>query len=84
MYFVYALSSLNYPYIYVGLSANLKDRIKRHNSGYERTTKPYAPFQLIYFEVLEDRLLRAVPYFFPLNSWTTFTFPPIRITDSPN
>ena len=55
MYFVYALQSLKRPYIYVGMSANLKQRIDRHNAGYERTTKPYRPFVLIYFEVVDTR-----------------------------
>jgi len=28
----------------------------RHNKGYEPTTKPYAPFQLIYSEITETRI----------------------------
>lgn len=44
MYIVYAISSVNRNYIYVGLTSNLGARLKRHNSGLERTTKPYAPF----------------------------------------
>ena len=55
MYFVYALSSQNRNYIYVGLTSNLFSRIERHNKGYERTTKPYLPYQLIYFEMQPDR-----------------------------
>jgi putative endonuclease len=54
-YFVYAISSLNRNYIYVGLSSNLEQRFKRHNDGYEKTTKPYAPFRLIYTENCSDR-----------------------------
>ena len=34
-------------YIYVGLTANVENRISRHNKGYEKTTRPYAPFRLI-------------------------------------
>ena len=48
MYFVYAIKSLERNYIYVGLTDNLKRRFDQHNSGHERTTKPYAPFVLIY------------------------------------
>jgi len=48
MYTVYGISSLNRNYIYVGLTSNLDARLLRHNKGYERTTKPYAPFELIY------------------------------------
>jgi hypothetical protein len=32
----------------VGLTSDLEARLFRHNNGYERTTKPYAPFRLIH------------------------------------
>ncbi len=54
-YFVYAISSLYRNYIYVGLTSNITNRFHRHNSGYEKTTKPYAPFELIYTERCKDR-----------------------------
>jgi len=41
MFWVYAISSLNRNYIYVGLTSDLESRIARHNKGYEKTTKPY-------------------------------------------
>ena len=50
MYFVYVLNSLHRSYIYVGLSSNLKRRIDDHNKGFNKTTKPYAPFELIHLE----------------------------------
>jgi putative endonuclease len=37
-------------YIYVGLTTKLNDRFKRHNSGYEKTTRSYKPFELIFTE----------------------------------
>ncbi|EIJ37854.1 putative endonuclease containing a URI domain [Galbibacter orientalis DSM 19592] len=52
---VYAISSLKTNYIYVGMTSNLKERINRHNSGRERTTKFYLPFELIFSEVCNDR-----------------------------
>jgi len=55
MYTVYAISSISRNYIYVGMTSDLKARLNRHNSGYERTTRPYAPFQLIYQENCENR-----------------------------
>ncbi len=55
MYFVYALRSINYNYIYVGMTSDLNKRINAHNRGYERTTKPYLPFNLIYTEKCEKR-----------------------------
>jgi len=50
MYKVYAIKSKLRKYIYVGLTSNLEERIQRHNSGRERTTRAYRPFVLIYSE----------------------------------
>lgn len=55
-YKVYAISSLVRNYIYVGLASDLNERFHRHNSGYEKTTKPYLPFELIYAENCADRV----------------------------
>ncbi len=55
MFVVYAIASLNSKYVYVGLTSNLEERLHRHNSRYEKTTKPYAPFVLIYSESLLNR-----------------------------
>ena len=38
------------------MTTDINARIKRHNNGYERTTKPYIPFELIYIEECPDRL----------------------------
>jgi putative endonuclease len=55
MYFVYAISSLERNYIYVGLTDNLERRFSEHNSGRNKTTKPYRPFKLLYFEECKTR-----------------------------
>ncbi|MEQ6124975.1 GIY-YIG nuclease family protein [Pseudotenacibaculum sp. MALMAid0570] len=56
MFYVYAISSLNRNYIYVGLTSDLKSRITRHNNGYERTTRPYKPFVLLFSEEMNTRI----------------------------
>ena len=56
MFFVYAISSINRNYIYVGLTSNFDERLKRHNGLREKTTKPYAPFQLLYLEKVKTRV----------------------------
>lgn len=57
MFTVYAIKSIENDYIYVGLTSNLEERLRRHNNGYERTTKPFRPFKLLYCETLENRVL---------------------------
>ncbi len=48
MYTVYAIKSICRKYIYVGLTGNLEERLNTHNSGTNKTTKPYRPFKLIF------------------------------------
>ena len=55
-YYVYALRSQKRNYIYVGLTNHLERRISQHNGGHEKTTRPYAPFDLIFTEELGSRL----------------------------
>ncbi len=56
MYYVYAISSIDRNYIYVGMTNDLKRRVAQHNNGYQKTTRPYAPFILIYWEGCENRI----------------------------
>ena len=56
MFFVYAIKSLNYSYIYVGLTSDLNRRLKQHYSGHEKTTRLYRPFVLIYTTLCDDRI----------------------------
>ena len=48
LYYCYAIKSLHRNYIYKGITDDLERRINQHNKGYNKTTKPYAPFKLIY------------------------------------
>ncbi len=54
-YYVYALNSSDRNYIYVGLTNNIERRPQEHNSGRNKTTKPYAPFMLLLSEEYPDR-----------------------------
>ena len=56
MYFVYVISSKVKNYIYVGLTNNVERRLDEHNNGYNKTTKPYKPFELILVEKYETRV----------------------------
>jgi len=54
-YFVYAISSLNTSYIYVGISDNPTRRIRQHNKKLNKTTRSYAPFKKVLVEEYENR-----------------------------
>jgi putative endonuclease len=55
MFYLYAISSLKRNYIYVGLTNNIVRRTQEHNSGYNKTTKPYLPLELIYQKTFDSR-----------------------------
>ncbi len=42
-------------WFYVGMTTDVNDRIKRHNIGREKATKPYKPFDLIYKKQFDTR-----------------------------
>jgi putative endonuclease len=63
MYFVYILYSLKDGKLYIGLTSDLKSRIKKHNQGYVLATKNRRPLQLIHYEAyltLNDAKRREV------------------------
>ena len=54
--YVYAIKSLVRNYIYVGMSDNVDRRLKQHNRGENKSTKPYKPFVLILTEIFPSRI----------------------------
>ena len=55
MYYVYLLKSKKHDFTYVGSTPDLRQRVSNHNLGKVRSTKFYAPFQLIYYEAYLDK-----------------------------
>ena len=55
MYYVYLLESKKHDFVYIGSTPDLKRKIAEHNLGRERSTKFYAPFQLVYYEAYLDK-----------------------------
>lgn len=49
-FYVYFLQSIKNGRFYVGFTNNLRKRIEEHNCGAVRSTKPYLPWKLIYYE----------------------------------
>ncbi len=46
MFTVYILLSQSYNHFYVGQTNNMEARLHRHNSGFEKATKPYMPWEI--------------------------------------
>ena len=50
MHFVYIIKSLVKDWKYIGSTDNISARLKSHNSGTTKSTKPHRPLELIYSE----------------------------------
>jgi len=48
MFYNYVLQSEKNNSLYVGYVADLRKRLKEHNQGLNKSTKPYRPWKLIY------------------------------------
>lgn len=54
MIHVYLIRSLKTKYNYAGITNDLEKRLLQHNLGYNKSTKPFAPFETILVENYED------------------------------
>ena len=54
-YFTYVIHSKKYNRLYKGQCEDLKRRLKEHNAGYNKSTKPYIPWEIVYFEEFKTR-----------------------------
>lgn len=55
MYYVYVLQSKKDKNLYVGITNDLKSRLKLHNEGKVTSTKSRLPLKLIYYEACLNR-----------------------------
>lgn len=55
MYFTYVLRSNKNGRLYVGSTNDVERRLKEHNSGKNFATKPYVPYELIFYEALPTK-----------------------------
>ena len=50
MYFTYILYSKKFTKTYTGHTQDLEKRLREHNSGNTKSTKPYIPWKVYYCE----------------------------------
>jgi len=55
MFFVYIIKSTIENRLYKVFTTDLERRLNEHNSGKNRSTSPYKPWNLVYFEKFIDR-----------------------------
>ena len=55
-YYTYILQSQKDQSLYIGYTRDLKKRFKRHNNGESRATKPFRPYNLIFYEAFLNRI----------------------------
>ena len=55
MYFVYILQSLDSNHFYIGASRDVRKRLREHNNGSSKSTKPYRPWDIIYTEKFNSK-----------------------------
>ena len=67
-FFVYILESEIDKSFYIGQTNNVFDRLKRHNNGFNRSTKNKRPWKLLYSEKCISRS-EAVKLESKLKSW---------------
>ncbi len=57
MYYIYILYSSKSDGFYFGSTPNLKVRMKKHNQGKVLSTRPYIPWQLVWYAGFDDKKL---------------------------
>jgi len=55
MYYVYIIKSEIVEKYYIGYTSNIINRLKHHNSGANRSTKPFHPWKIIYTETYNTK-----------------------------
>ncbi len=55
MYYLYILQSLKRKRFYIGVTKDREKRLEYHNNGKVRSTKPYTPWIMIYYESYKDK-----------------------------
>ena len=54
MNYFYILQSLKNKRLYLGQTTDLKERLKSHNAGENKPTKPNIPYELIFYSAFKN------------------------------
>lgn len=53
-FYTYILQSIKHEDLYVGYTTDLKERLKKHNNGFNVSTKSHRPWILIFYEAYRN------------------------------
>ena len=56
MHYVYLITSKIEKWNYIGYTTNLRERFRAHQKGLSPATRPYRPFELIFYEAYKSRM----------------------------
>ncbi len=54
-FYVYVLRSIKFERNYVGFTKDVEKRLLDHNSGRTKSTKPYKPWKIMFFEQFSSK-----------------------------
>jgi putative endonuclease len=65
MYYVYVIRSIPYGNLYKGFCSDLENRLAEHNSGKTKSTKPFLPWKIVYYDICDtlDEAISRERYF---------------------
>jgi len=71
MYYFYIIQSLKNKKLYIGQTADLKKRLNEHNSGKNLSTKPYIPYEVIFYSGFKNKVdcISCEKYFKTTAGW---------------
>lgn len=72
MYYVYILKSKKHNRQYIGYTEDLQKRLGEHNQGLVKSTHPYLPWRVVYYEAYssqEEAILREHNLKLRANAW---------------
>ena len=71
MFYFYILRSLKNKKLYLGQTMDLKERLKSHNNLENKATKPYAPYELIFYSGFDNQkdAINCEQYFKTTAGW---------------
>ncbi len=71
MYYLYILRSLKNKKLYIGSSPDVKARLKSHNDGENKATKPNIPYELIFYSgfISKEDAISTEQYFKTSAGW---------------